>query len=47
MANFDFINSLTRHVADNYLKVKSYTSKIQKTASSIGFIRKLYVRIYT
>ena len=41
MANFDFINSLPRHVADNYLKLKSYTSKTQRTVSSIGFIRKL------
>ena len=40
MANFDFINLLPRHVAFNYLKLKSYTSKIQRTASSIGFIRK-------
>ena len=40
MANFDFINLLPRHVAVNYLKLKSYTSKIQRTASSIGFIRK-------
>ena len=39
MANFDFINLLPRHVAVNYLKLKSYTSKIQRTASSIGFIR--------
>ena len=39
MANFD-INLLPRHVAVNYLKLKSYTSKIQRTASSIGFIRK-------
>ena len=40
MANFDYINLLSRHVAVNYLKLKSYTSKIQRTASSIGFIRK-------
>ena len=40
MANFDFINLLPKHVAANYLKLKSYTSKIQRTASSIGFICK-------
>ena len=34
MANFDFINLLPRHVAVNYLKLKSHTSKIQRTASS-------------
>ena len=39
MANFD-INLIPRHVDVNYLKLKSYTSKIQRTASSIGFIRK-------
>ena len=32
MANFDYINLLPRHVAVNYLKLKSYTSKIQRTA---------------
>ena len=40
MANFDSINLLPRHVAVNYLKLKSDTSKVQKTASSIGFICK-------
>ena len=39
MAIFDFINLLPRHVAINYLKLKSYTSKIQRIVSSIGFIR--------
>ena len=39
MANFD-INLIPRHVAVNYLKIKSYASKIQRTASTIGFIRK-------
>ena len=40
MANFDFINLLARHVAVNYLKLKSNTSTVQRTASSIGFICK-------
>ena len=40
MANSNFINSLPRHVAVNHLKLKSYTSKIQITASSRGFIHK-------
>ena len=35
-----FINLLSRHVAVNYLKLKYYTSKIQRTASSIGFTPK-------
>ena len=40
MANIDFIKLLPQHVAVNYLKLKSYTSKIQRAASSTGFIRK-------
>ena len=40
MANFAFINLLPRHVAVNYVKLKSYTSKIQRTAWSIGFMSK-------
>ena len=40
MENFHFINLLPRHVAVNYLKLKSYTRKIQRTSSSIGFTRK-------
>ena len=38
MANFDFMNLLPRRAAVNYLKLKSYTSKIQRTPSSILFI---------
>ena len=40
MANSHFIDLLPRHIAVNYLKLKSYTSKIHRTASSIGFICK-------
>ena len=40
MENFHFINLLPRHVAVNYLKLKSYTRKIQRTSLSIGFTRK-------
>ena len=40
MGNFDSMNLLPRHVAVNYLKLKSDTSKVQKTASRIGFIFK-------
>jgi len=38
MANNLFINILPRRIADFYFKLKYITSKIQKTASSIGFI---------
>ena len=40
-AYFGGINLLSRQVAVNYLKLKSYTSKIQRTALSIEFIHKL------
>ena len=40
MVNFDSMNLLPRHVAVNYLNLKSDTSKVQRTASSIGFICK-------
>ena len=40
MVNFDSMNLLLRHVAVIYLNVKSDTSKVQRTASSIGFICK-------
>ena len=40
MSNFDSINLLLRHAAVNYLKSTSDTSKVQRTASSIGFICK-------
>jgi len=38
MANISFINILPRRIAAIYYKLKYTTSKIQKTASSIGFI---------
>ena len=47
MANFDFINLLARHVAVNYLKLKSNTSTVQRTASSIGFICKSLISCST
>ena len=40
MANFDSIKLLPRHVAANYLRLKSETSKVHRTASSIEFICK-------
>ena len=40
MANFDSINLLPSHAAVNCLKLKSDTSKVQRTSSSIGFICK-------
>ena len=40
MGNFDSINLLPRHVAVNYLKLKSDTSKVQRTTPRIGFICK-------
>ena len=43
MANFDFINLLARHVAVNYLKLKSNTSTVQ----SIGFICKSLISCST
>ena len=43
MTNFDSINLLPRHVAVNYLKVKSDTDKVHRTASSIGFICKSFI----
>ena len=47
MANFDSINLLPGHVAANYLKLKSDTSKVQRTASSIGFICKSIFTSYS
>ena len=40
MGNFDSINLLPGHVAVDNLELKSDTSKVQKTASRIGFIFK-------
>ena len=34
-----FINTLQRHITIDYYKLKSLLSKIQKAASSIGFIQ--------
>ena len=39
MAFDNFINTLPRHIAIDYCKFKSLPSKIQKTASSIGFVQ--------
>ena len=39
MAFDSFINTLPRHTAIDYYKLKSLSSKIQKAASSIGFIQ--------
>ena len=39
MAFDSFINTLPRHIAIDYYKLKSLSSKIQKAASSIGFIQ--------
>ena len=47
MANFDSINLLPRQVAVNYLKLKSDASKVQRTASSTGFIYKLLFVSYS
>ena len=47
MANFDSINLLPRQVAVNYLKLKSDASKVQRTASSTGFICKLLFVSYS
>ena len=40
MASTILFNLLPRHVAADYLKLKSITSKLQKTVSSIAFINK-------
>ena len=40
MADFDSINLLPSHLPVNYLKLKSDNRKVQRTASSIGFICK-------
>ena len=38
MANQDFIYKLPRHVATSYYDLRRKTSKLQRTAASIGFI---------
>ena len=45
MANFDSTNLLPRHVSDNDLKLKSDTSKVQRTASSIVFIFNFFLSL--
>ena len=45
MTNFDSINLLLRHVSANDLKLKSDTSKVQRTASSIGFIFNFFLSL--
>ena len=40
MANTNLFNLLPRHIAADYLKLKSITRKLQRTASSIAFIKK-------
>ena len=45
MANFDSTNLLPRHVSANDLKLKSDTSKVQRTASSIGFIFNFFLSL--
>ena len=38
MAYTVFMNLLRRHIAEDYFKLKSLSSKIQRASSSIGFI---------
>jgi len=40
MANLSFKFNLSQRVAVTYIKLKAVTSKLQRTASSIGFIKK-------
>ena len=40
MASYYLIRKLPRHIAVEYHKLKSLSSKIQRTSSSIGFIYK-------
>ena len=40
MANTNLFDLLPRHIAADYLKLKSITSKLQRTACSIAFIKK-------
>ena len=39
MANYSFIHTLPRRIASIYYNLKSTISKVQRTASSIGFIQ--------
>ena len=46
MADISFIKLLPRQIAKNYIRLKSVTGKIQRTASSIAFIQKaLYYEV--
>ena len=40
MANTILFNSLPRHIATDYLKLKSITNKLQRTPSGMAFIKK-------
>ena len=42
-----FINLLPRHIAEDYFKLKSLSSKIQRTSSSIVFINQVISSNYT
>ena len=42
MADISFINLLPRQIAKHYIRLKSDTSKIQRTTLSIAFIGKVY-----
>ena len=40
MANTNLFNLLPRHIAADYLKLESITSKLQRIVSNIAFIKK-------
>ena len=46
MASYYLIRKLPRHIAVEYYKLKSLSSKIQRTSSSIGFIYKAIFHEY-
>ena len=41
MAYLAFLNLIPRHTPNDYFKLKSLSSKIQRTSSSIGFINQV------
>ena len=46
MADISFMKLLPRQIAKHYIRLKSVTSKIQRTTSSIAFIQKaLYYEV--
>ena len=46
MVDISFIKLLLRQIAKHYIRLKSVTSKIQRTTSSIAFIQKaLYYEV--